>query len=316
MLSFDCPIFLLGIPATLFVAFILEKLHSKSLANRTVLISNFKILEEAASSQQNLWLRIFPVLQVMALSFGWIALSAPSISSKQAVKSAQVLIAVDKSKSMAASDFEPDRITAAKEAILDFIKGLPKNRKNGIQLGVILFDRNIVLASNLSFDKSASEKSIKGLTLASLGEGTAIGEAILQAFTIFETSKLTKGERHLILISDGENNSGIEPLEALEQVRNLKIYTIGIGSPFGSIVGDGLISRLDRETLKQIASQSGGEYFEAKADSKQLKDIYKLLTQNYRVEEVKHSFTPYFLLASILLCSLCFGLGWTKLKGI
>jgi Ca-activated chloride channel family protein len=255
---------------------------------------------------------LLPASQILALCALWLALSQPVWSCEHLAKSAQVVLAIDVSKSMAAEDFQPNRLIAAKETALEFIKSLPVD----VELSLILFDGQARLGVPMSKKRKSVEAVLQKLNLKSLGKGTAIGEAILLADKAIAKGQHKKGDRHLILLTDGENNAGIDPFEAIGQVNNWKIYTIGIGSPAGGVVSGGLVTNVDRDLLRQIAQSTGGEYFEAWQGSKQLKNIYKSLSQNYHQETVEMNLSSVFVLIGLCLCAFCFTLRWTKLRGL
>ena len=331
MFSFEAPLYLLGIPIILVLALLVWKISSKAQADKVFLLSNFNVLEEIQSERKDYKIYFLPFLQIISLILFCIALSEPSIIHEHLVKSAQVILSIDISKSMEATDFKPNRISVAREAALKFIDGLPKD----VELGIQLFNKNVSLALPLTKDRAPARKVIQSLNIDSLGNGTAIGEALASSAQAFRlsgkspTNKLSvnknakdttltqsKEDKHLILLSDGESNAGIEPLEALSKIPNVKVYTIGIGSSQGITVKGGLITQLDRDTLQSIASLTGGSYYEAWHDEAKLKDIYKSLTKNYRVERSKQPLFAIFVLIGLFTTTLSYSLAWTKFRGV
>jgi Ca-activated chloride channel homolog len=307
MISFEQPFYLLGILASLAAAFVLHKLVKKQEASRSILIANFNLVQESSVNKLNLWPKLLPALQLAGLCCLWLALSNPVIFSNRLVKAAQVILAIDISKSMTAEDLEPNRLEGAKAAALEFITELPK----GIEIGIEFFDKNAVMALPLTKDKKLAEQAIASLSLNSLGSGTAIGEAILLANKSFGQT----GEKHLILLTDGESNAGIDSNEALASINKITIHTVGIGSTVGVAVNGGLLTQLNREELEQIAASTGGHYYEAGEDKDKLNEIYRSFAKNYRSEKVKQSFSGVFVLFGLILSAAAFALDWLKFKG-
>ncbi len=188
-----------------------------------------------------------------------------------------LMLAVDLSASMAERDFvlggrRVDRLTATRAVVRDFIA-----RRAGDRVGLILFGDRAYLQAPLTHDLKTVERLLDEAFIRMAGEKTAIGDAIGLAV---KRLRGRKGEKVLILLSDGENTAGVvDPLQAARLAREegLKIYTIGIGSErpldaFGFPTGGGL----DERTLRAIAELTGGRYFRAR-DTEALADIYRLI---------------------------------------
>lgn len=195
-------------------------------------------------------------------------------------KGYDLMLAVDISASMQALDFStPDkainRLNVTKEVVGNFIKG-----RQGDRLGLILFGQSAYLHVPLTLDTTSVNRMLNDTAPGMAGNATAIGDAIgLGVRTLRERPS---GSRVLILLTDGEDNaSSIPPLEAAKLAKQygIRIYTVGIGKkglvPFPNQFGGygmGEVS-MDEDLLKEIAKETGGQYFSA-TNQKMLASIY------------------------------------------
>jgi len=204
-----------------------------------------------------------------------------------------LMLAVDLSGSMAEEDFvigrqRVDRLTATKIVAGNFIE-----KRKGDRLGLILFGEQAYLQAPLTYDLKTVKTLLEEAFINMAGQKTAIGDAIGLAIKRLRDKK---GEKVLILMSDGENTAGqMDPLKAAELAaqEGLKIYTIGIGADpqadfFGMVSGG---SALDERTLRRIAELTGGRYFRAR-DTAQLVAIYDAIDAMEPVENEKRFFRP------------------------
>jgi len=226
----------------------------------------------------------------------------------------EVIIALDVSNSMLATDINPSRLERARQAISQLVDQLRNDR-----IGLILFAGDAYTQIPVTNDYLSAK-----MFLASAGpdavskQGTAIGAAIelgIRSFTP-ESDK----SRALIIITDGENHED----DAVEQARlaaekGITVHTIGIGSPEGSPIpvtvggrtdylqdrdGNTVISKLDEKTLREIASVTGGNYVRASNSSIGLNEIYSDIGRMKKSETNTVMYTEYndqFLVPAALL---------------
>ncbi len=223
---------------------------------------------------------IFYLMQFAFFSCIVFAMARPQ-SGREEVKTTQegidIMLAVDTSASMLAEDFRPNRLTAAKRVLENFI-----NKQQSNRLGVVVFAGRSFTLMPLSTDYALIADSIKEIhpQIVKRG-GTAIGDALSNAIYRFRKDNTTS--RAIILLTDGENTVGeTEPLVAAQIARqkNIRVHVIGIGKPEGVPVpvinpatgrreylrdgrGNLYLSRINEEDLKKIASLTGGLYFRA-----------------------------------------------------
>lgn len=197
----------------------------------------------------------------------------------------QLLLAVDVSGSMATPDMGEGmtRLKAVQRVAGRFI-----DARHGDQVGLILFGTQPYLQAPLTPDLATVHRFLDEAIVGIAGPQTAIGDAIgLAIKRLRANGQGTKSESRakqsvLVLLTDGQSNSGaVPPLEAarLAKAAGLRIYTIGVGAiPHPGFFGAPGNDDLDEETLKLIASTTGGEYFRA-ADADTLKEVYQRIDQ-------------------------------------
>ena len=145
-----------------------------------------------------------------------------------------IMIALDVSGSMAAEDFKPDRIRAAQKITENFISGITDHR-----LGLVVFAGLALTQCPLTIDYGVVTELLRRSNLGMLKyDGTAIGDAIINAVYKFASDNSAKRDKVVILLSDGENNSGFDPHEAakIAAEKGVRVYTIGVGSLEGAPV--------------------------------------------------------------------------------
>ncbi|HTY87513.1 MAG TPA: VWA domain-containing protein [Candidatus Acidoferrum sp.] len=174
-----------------------------------------------------------------------------------------IVVAVDTSKSMLATDIAPDRLTRAKLAALELMQKAAVDR-----LGLVAFAGNAFLECPLTIDDTAFQQCVQALDVNSIPQGgTAVAEAINTALTAFKEGNRYKA---LVLFTDGEDND-VGALEAAQRAakEGLKIFTVGIGTTGGALLnpnavrdpdGNAVKSHLNEALLQQIAGVSGGFY--------------------------------------------------------
>lgn len=264
-------------------------------------------LVRAALPRPSSWRRHLPVgLFLLALASLVIALGRPMASVVVPSGQATIVLAMDISGSMCSTDIAPNRLLAAEEAALSFIR----SQRSNTQIGIVVFAGFAEIIQAPTRDQNALEDAIRGLTVA---RRTAIGSGILRSLdaiaevdesippsdltfsgsTVPPVPPGTYAPHIIVLLTDGASNAGPWPLDAAQQAadRGVRVYTIGFGTdqgaPFafcdnwffggGSFGGGGGFRRgIDEETLIQIADLTGGEYYQATSAS-ELNDVFKSL---------------------------------------
>ncbi|MEN8839117.1 MAG: VWA domain-containing protein [Flavobacteriales bacterium] len=230
------------------------------------------------------FLRWIPfVLRMLALSLIIIALARPQkvldddTIKEESIEGIDIVISMDISESMKALDFKPNRLGAAKKAAKEFIEKRPNDR-----IGLVVYEGESYTACALTTDHDNLLNRLENLESGKLEGGTAIGMGIATGINRLRDSEAKS--KVIILLTDGENNTGkIHPITASGYAKEMgvRVYTVGVGTtgkvrmpggfPFGNSYID---SKLDEEMLKEIAENTGGNYFRAK-NVTQLQLIYQ-----------------------------------------
>jgi Ca-activated chloride channel family protein len=198
-----------------------------------------------------------------------------------------IMLALDISGSMAAEDFKPSRLVAAKTITERFINGLSDHR-----IGLVVFAGLSLTQCPLTLDYGVITELLRRTDLRMIKvDGTAIGDAVINAVYKFKKTPGEKRDQVIVLLTDGENNSGVvDPLEAAKIAgeRGIRMYTIGVGSIEGAPIpvdtprgkqyarnpdGSLLIPKIDEQLLKDMAYMTKGQYFRA-TDNQALEKIY------------------------------------------
>ena len=215
-----------------------------------------------------------------------------------------IMLAIDVSASMLARDFEPDRITAAKEVAGSFISD-----RYGDRIGLVAFAAEAFTQSPLTTDQSTLQTLLAQIRSGLIDDsGTAIGNGLATAINRLRESDAKS--KVVILLTDGVNNRGeIPPITAAEiaKAQNIRVYTIGVGTEgmapypavdmFGNITFVKQKVEIDEKTLTAMAEMTGGRYFRA-TDNAKLKAIYDEINQleKSKVEVTEHlSYHEQFL---------------------
>ena len=302
---------LVFVPVYILLHFYFDKRKKKDI----IPFGNFEVLIEAITKTKKIdFLKHFPlILKTLLLCTLIFALARPVSTIYVPVRDTEIMLLMDISISMEAEDIIPNRITAAKEAAKQFVRDLPR----GLRIGIAIFSGNVKVLLNPTLDKHKAIKILDKLNKKILEAGTAIGNAILagtEALTYDDISK-DKNTKMLVLVTDGEANIGNDPIFASVQAKanNITIHAIGIGSPLGTIIRGGILTRLDEFTLREITELTGGSYFNAK-NLEDMKKIYKKIKKTIKLvpQETEVTFIPLIIALFILIIYQV--LKWSKFR--
>jgi Ca-activated chloride channel family protein len=272
-----------------------------------------------------------PLLLLMAVTVLLLATARPMAVLKLPSNQETIILAMDVSGSMRAADVQPNRLVASQEAAKAFVAGLPRS----VRIGVVSFAGTAAVVQAPTFSR---EDVFAAIDRFQLQRGTAIGSGIvLSLATLFpdegiDLSQIT-GARSMppspgdkpkkplepvepgsyssaaiILLTDGQRTTGPDPMEAAKMAaeRGVRVYTVGIGTKNGEIIGfEGwsMRVRLDEETLKGIANFTRANYFYA-GTAEDLKQVYEGLSSRLVVETKETEVTALFAAAGAALAVL------------
>lgn len=300
-------------------------------------VADVSLLRQAAA-RHPAWRRHLPPF-LLWLAIGLLLLGGgrPVARVSLPLQQQTIILAMDVSGSMRATDVKPNRITAAQEAARSFVRELPRE----VRIGVVSFAGT---AAVVQAPTTSRDEVLSAIDRFQLQRGTAIGSGVvLSLATLFpdagiDLSQVTGQRRSrapdnaprkeqpafvpvapgsyasaaVILLTDGQRTTGVDPAEATKMAaeRGIKVYTVGVGTRDGDTVGfEGwsMRTKLDEETLKTIATQTRGQYFYA-GSAEDLKKVYEGLSSRVAVETKETEVTALVALVGGLLALIAGGL--------
>jgi Ca-activated chloride channel family protein len=263
-----------------------------------------------------------PVLLIAALARPQLAGEAEPIR----VRSRNIMIALDISSSMKATDFQPgNRLEVARRVLREFIK-----RRQGDLVGMTIFAGKSFLQAPLTTDLDVVDRMVEQVTIGTLPDGTGIGTAL--ALSLNQLKNLPRNACAIILITDGANNTGEpSPVQAAEAAKALgiRIHAIGLSSGDTSQVAlngvwsvrnlAGRLTGRDEAALKDIAARTGGQYYKAtdpEALARVMQEIDPLERIEVEVSETREYHELFPMLAgaglALLLLDLLLRATWLR----
>ncbi|HSC64750.1 MAG TPA: VWA domain-containing protein [Caldimonas sp.] len=323
---------LLALPAL--VAGYVFLLRRRKLA--TLRVSNLAMIREAVGPP-NYRRHIPPAILLASIAALIVAIARPAAVVSLPGLEETVILAIDVSASMRATDVQPSRLDAAQRAAKAFVAAMPKT----VRIGIVSFAGSAAVAQGPTLDHREVEDAIERLTLGpstNLYGGIALSLAAmfpqdsveLEHFTDARTSSRFSDKPHserslptsvepgsyrsgaIVLLSDGQRTMGGDPLDAarMAAARGVKVYTVGLGTPEGSVIsfrGWSIRVKLDEETLKEIARMTGAKYFSANsADT--LRAVYEGLSHHLVTNKKETELTGAVALLAALLMTSAAGL--------
>ncbi len=256
------------------------------------------------------------VFRLLAIIFIIMAIARPQTSFEEQNAEGEgvdIVLCIDVSGSMTAQDLKPNRLEAAKNVAIDFV-----NKRLTDRIAVVIFSGESFTQCPLTTDHRVLVSAIENIRNGLLEDGTAIGSGLGTSVDRLRTSN--SKSKVVILLTDGENNGGlIDPQTAKEIAKafQVKVYTIGVGTdgyapqpvntPMGVVMQQGKVS-IDEKLLKEIARETGGNYFRAK-DNEGLTGIYAEINnlEKSKVEiSTKTRYTEKFFTFVIAALALLF----------
>ena len=274
--------------------------------------ANTELLDSVAPQRPSVWRHVPAALLGISLLFCTIALAGPTYDQRLPRNRAVVMLAIDVSQSMRATDVEPDRLTAAKEASKKFVDELTP----GINLGVIAYAGTATVLVSPTTNRDASRRAIDNLQVA---DRTATGEAIFTALSSISTVGAVIGggdtppPARIVLFSDGKEtvpSNPDNPKGAFTAARTAKdqgvpISTISFGTEHGEVEvnGERVPVPVDDQMMKKIAQLSGGESYTA-SNIEELNKVYSTLQDQIGYETVRGEATTGWLRLAALLAAI------------
>lgn len=247
--------------------------------------------------KQSQWRRHLAVaLSLLSLITLTAAFARPSTLVDVPRERATVVIVIDASQSMQASDVAPNRLAAAKAAAVEFVQSLPD--KYNVAVVSMAGNASILVPPTLAHN--TVENAISSIQLQ---DGTAIGEGIYTALRALQQAPKDPNNPDsvapgaIVMLTDGSNTAGRAPMQAAAEARNAEVpvYTIAYGTENGYVDLDGKREPVpvDHELMKQVAAVTNGQYFAA-ATVDQLKTVYANIGSEVGYEKAEREVTSRF----------------------
>lgn len=308
--------------------------------NRQALtFASLRIVKDAMRPGARYRRHIPPALLLIGLAAGLMAIARPVAKVTLPTEGRVIILAIDVSLSMRATDVKPDRITAAQEAAKAFVKEVPA----GIKVGIVTFAGTASVAQAPTYNR---DELVAAIDRFALQRHTAIGSGIMQSLaTIFPDEGIvveqgftggwgmrppekprdapiaqapknaekkefkpvppgSYSSAAIILLTDGRRTTGPDPLESARMAadRGVKVHTVGFGTASGAPVnmdGFSMYMMFDEETLKGIANLTRADYFHA-ANGEALSKIYSTLNTRFTLEKKESEITALLAAAAAL----------------
>ncbi|MBD5387769.1 VWA domain-containing protein [bacterium] len=290
-------------------------------------LSTIKPFMRVRSSWKVLLMHFCFILQLIAIACVIVALSRPQTHDSERssrVEGTDIVLCLDISSSMLATDLTPTRFQAAKDVARKFVNQRPDDN-----IGLVVFSGESLSLMPLTADKTAIINAISNVEMGALNDGTAIGDGLSSAINRLISGKAKS--KSIILLTDGTNNAGdVAPTTAAQiaKQKGIKIYTIGVGTngsikitdPYGFSTTT-METKIDEQALKGIADLTKGKYFRA-TDSKMLNDIFAEIDslEKTTLDVSKYTFTEEnfmpWILAALCALSLRLLIRYTVLRRI
>lgn len=273
------------------------------------------------------WRRHLPFAGVaVALGALAVAVARPAATISTLRRQGTVVVAIDVSNSMRATDVKPSRLAAAKAAARAFVKKQP----SGVRVAVVAFGDGAVRVQSLTSTHGDAVKAIDRLTV---GGGTSLGKGLLTSLETIAGKALTidpqalasdSGEVHvgyyggtsIVLLSDGEETSEPDPVAManVASAAGVRIHTIGVGTEAGTTIkvrGFTVATALDKDLLQKVASVSNGSYHAA-GDAAGLSSVASDIDLRFKTVAEHVEVTALFVIGALVLlvAASCLSLLW------
>jgi Ca-activated chloride channel homolog len=248
----------------------------------TLRFTTVDLLDEIVPRRPQWRRHVVACLQLLGLSAGVIAIARPiTTTTERTVSEGRIILALDVSLSMEATDVTPSRLAAAQQAATDFVDQVPAE----VEIGLVSFSGSVTTEVPPTLDRDALDTAIAGLEL---DDATAIGDALVASTNLLVQLQDASADAveedvapgAIVLLTDGETTFGAPTEEgaAFAAEAGVPVFTIAFGTPDGVIVdpgtGDTVPVPVKPEPLRAAAEATGGQSYEA-ATSSELADAYQ-----------------------------------------
>ncbi len=298
-MTFDQPLVLLGL-AVLPLLVALYVLVRRRRRRYVMRFTNLALLASVAGKGPGIRRHVPPALMLLAIGTLLVGLAQPIIYLEVARSDASVMLVVDVSGSMQATDVAPTRLEAAVRAARTLINGLPANDR----IGLISFNGSAHLDQPLTDNR---QQVVDALSNLQANGSTAIGDGLSLAVRQLApahpaASSASRPASMIVLLTDGVSNRGVDPMTAAAEAKaaGVPVQTVGIGQRNANVRVQGQeVGGVDEATLQAIAQTTGGKYYYAEAAG-QLNSIYGSLGSEFGWRLMRVNTGPFLIVAGML----------------
>ena len=302
--------------------------------------ASLAIVKEAMGRGPGWRRHVPPLLMLLALAAMLLASARPVAVVALPSNQQTIILAMDVSGSMRATDVEPNRLVAAQNAAKAFLKDLPRDVKVGIvafagsaqvaQLPTVNRDDLVTAIDRFQLQRATATGNAIVISLATIfpnagielqqlsfdrmrgGMGRSLDQPPPKQNEFIPVPPGSYNSAAIIMLTDGQRTTGVDPLEAAKWAadRGVRVYTVGVGTVAGETIGfEGwsMRVRLDEETLKAVAARTNAEYFHA-ATAEDLSKVYETLSTRLTVEKKETEVSSLLALLGAVLALLAAGL--------
>ena len=281
---------------------------------RMLRFANMELLESVAPQRPPKWRHLPAILLIASLVLFTIAMAGPTNDVRIPRNRAVIMLVIDMSQSMRATDVEPNRLKAAEQAASQFAIQLTP----GVNLGLVGFAGTPYLLVPPTPQHQATLEALKKLDFA---DSTATGEAIFTALHAIGATAIAGGDNpppaRIVLLSDGYRTAGrpIEDAASAASNANVPVSTIAFGTDNGVVQIQGQSQRVpvDRASLQKLADTTKGHYYAA-ASLSQLKQVYQDMGSSIGYKTVPREITQWYVGIAMLFAFAAAGMSllWTS----
>jgi Ca-activated chloride channel family protein len=278
-----------------------------------VRFSNVELLRRIAPAGLGWRRHAAAVAFLLALVALGAALARPAVDREEPIERATIMLAIDVSLSMEATDVAPTRLEAAQRAAVEFVEQLPPEH----HLGLVSFARSANVLVPPTTDREAVVRAIESLLLA---EATATGEAVFTCLDAIRTVPAAGAAEpppaRILLLTDGYRTYGrsVEDAAAAAAAANVPVSTVAFGTDGGVVEIGGQLYRVpvDRESMATLAEATGGQYYEADSLA-ELTAVYEDMGSSVGHRTVPREITQWYLAGALglALVAAALSLLWT-----
>lgn len=238
------------------------------------------------------WRRHAPIaLYGLALAALAIALARPEATVAVPTEQATVVLAIDRSGSMRATDVAPTRLAAMQSAASRFLDRVPRR----VKVGAVAFNGRTAVLAAPTADRAPVREAVAAIEAKG---GTASGDGLAAALDLIRRGGADRPPAAVVLISDGTSTRGSDPVEVAREAADLgvPVYTVSLGTPAGTVTdAEGVThdAAPDPATMRAVAEASGGRSFTVD-DAEGLTAVYERLGSQVATEREPREITAAF----------------------